>query len=91
MGTDGSGGTGADGMSDQQRAAALYDEIRDLASRRESFVVINVIGEALTSERRAVVGEVREFAEDLYGITGARWIADALTSLLDRLSEGEQP
>lgn len=78
-------------MSDQQRAAALYDEIRDLASRRESFVVINVIGEALTSERRAVVGEVREFAEDLYGITGARWIADALTSLLDRLSEGEQP
>lgn len=38
-------------------------------------------------EGRRIVSEIRDFADDLYGITGARWIADALTSTLDRLSE----
>lgn len=49
--------------------------------------VETLLTEARLVERRAVVGELREFVDDLYGITGARGIADMLTSALDRIME----
>jgi hypothetical protein len=49
-----------------------------------------VVADLIARERGKWVAEMRDFADVLYGITGARWIADMLTSTLDRLIEGGQ-